>query len=55
MIKTVFECDNGCGAEIDEELITQMAKNSYLMLVCPSCVFDEWLSDWEVELSPDPR
>lgn len=56
MFSTTFDCDNGCGAQIDEYLITQMNDgHDNLMLVCPSCVFDEWLENWIVELCPDPR
>jgi len=53
----IWACDNGCGAEVEEYLLTQMASpdDTKLMLVCPSCVYDEWLEDWKVELEDDPR
>ena len=55
--ETLWICDNGCGAEIDNELITEVHSpdDSVAMLVCPSCVFDEWLSEWSVPFAPDPR
>jgi len=53
----IWACDNGCGNEVEEYLLTQMASpdDTKLMLVCPSCVYDEWLEDWRVELEDDPR
>ena len=55
----LWTCDNGCGAEfeIGSELLTQMSSpdEKYLMLVCPSCVFDDWLADWAVDFGHDPR
>jgi hypothetical protein len=54
-----FWCDNGCGAgfDLDSELLTQMSSpdDKYLMIVCPSCVFDESLEDWAVDFGNDPR
>ena len=55
----IWTCDNGCGAEFEpmSELLTQMSSpdEKYLMLVCPSCVFDESLKDWAVDFANDPR
>ena len=35
----IWACDNGCGNEVEEYLLTQMASpdDTKLMLVCPVC------------------
>jgi hypothetical protein len=55
----IWFCDNGCGESFDpaSELLTQMSSpdGRYLVMVCPTCVFDEEFEDWAVDFDPDPR